>query len=333
MRAITLGPDGPRVPALGSGDVSLARSADRGIDRREVEAALCSALELGIDVIEISAESDAERVVGDAIRTMRARDRAIAMCRVPALRDIAGLPSRAATVPPAGYVQECVEASLRATKLEALPVVALGLRSTWRTQSPWPELVGTCHRLVAEGKVMRWAAVPFADDPEHAAIVAEPWLSAVALIWNLCSRAGDAIIAAAFERKLAVLARAPLAGGALAGDLGPGRRFPPRDDRADLDLEPLAIGAAKLAALVKREPPAARSSDGASAALERALKIRPASLECMTVAELALRWVIDRGAIPLPRLHRRDHIPEAIGALAAPPLTPDLMKKLDEFAT
>jgi aryl-alcohol dehydrogenase-like predicted oxidoreductase len=331
MRAMTLGPDGPRVAALGSGDVSLARSADRGIDRREVEAALCSALELGIDVIEIAAESDAERVVGDAIRTMRARDRAIAMCRIPALREIEGLPSRA--LPPAGYVQECVEASLRATKLEALPLVALGLRSTWRTQSPFPELVGTCHRLIAEGKVMRWAAVPFADDPEHAAIVAEPWLSAIALIWNLCSRAGDAIIAAAFERKLAVLARAPLAGGALAGDLGPGRRFPPRDDRADLDLEPLAIAAAKLAALVKREPPAARSSDGASAALERALKIRPASLECTTVAELALRWVIDRGAIPLPRLHRREHIPEAVGALAAAPLSSDLMKRLDEFAT
>ncbi len=333
MRAITLGPDGPHVPALGSGDVSLARSADRGLDRRDVEAALCSALELGIDVIEIAAESDAERVVGDAIRTMRARDRAIAMCRVPPLRDVAGLPSRALAVPPAGYVQECVEASLRATKLEALPLVAIGLRSAWRTQSPWPELVGTCHRLVAEGKVMRWAAVPFADDAEHAAIVAEPWLSAIALIWNLCSRAGDAIIAAAFDRKLAVLARAPLAGGALAGDLGPGRRFPPRDDRADLDLEPLAIAAAKLAALVKREPPAARSSDGSSAALERALKIRPASLECTTVAELALRWVIDRGALPLPRLHRRDHIPEALTALAAAPLSPDLMKRLDEFVT
>jgi diketogulonate reductase-like aldo/keto reductase len=94
------------------------------------------------------------------------------------------------------------------------------------------------------------------------------------------------------------------------------------DDRSELPLEKLAVGAAKLAAFVKREPPAARSCDAAREQLEK--NVRPPHLEVMTVAELALRWVIDRGAIALPRLHRREHVAEALAAAAAPPLSIDV---------
>jgi len=119
-----------------------------------------------------------------------------------------------------------------------------------------------------------------------------------------------------------VFARRPLAGGALAGALGPGVKLARTDDRRDLPLEKLAVGAARLAALVKREPPAARSCDAAREQLAK--NVRAPHLECMTIAELALRWVIDRGAIALPRLHRREHVAEAVAAAAAPPLSIDV---------
>ncbi len=129
-----------------------------------------------------------------------------------------------------------------------------------------------------------------------------------------------------------ILARRPLAGGALAGMLGPGVRLALNDDRQSLDeaaLERIAVLAARLAPLVEREPPAARSCVPARATLERGR--RPEGVEALTLAELALRFVLDRGAVALPRLHRAERIPEAIAAASAPPLSQALLDRLVEL--
>jgi aryl-alcohol dehydrogenase-like predicted oxidoreductase len=222
----------------------------------------------------------------------------------------------AAAFPPA-RLQADVEASLRALRLDAIPLVLLPLRAADRARTTWPEQVGTCARLVREGKVLAWGASLAVLEDDTPALCDEPWLSAVHVPYSLCEREAEAVLG----KRVAVLAARPLAGGALAGALGPGARLPPADDRraiASAQLERIAVGIAKLAAYVKREPAAARSCDAARAQLER--NVRIPERECETVAELALRYVIDRGAIALPRLHRREHVPAAIAAAAAPAL-------------
>jgi aryl-alcohol dehydrogenase-like predicted oxidoreductase len=293
MRVRTLGTDGPAVTAVGCGDVSLARAAARGIDAIDVSRVLHEAIEAGIELVDVA--EDAEPLVGEAVRALRVRDRVVVATRAP----LRGLRQR-------------VEASLRATRLEVLPLVQLPVRAADVAASWWPELLGACARLVREGKVLRWGAVM--DE-----IVEVDGFCAIAVPFNVCERP------AIEDRGIAVLARRPLAGGALAGTLGPGAVLLRTDDRREMDFERVAVGVAKLAALVKRQPPAARSSDAARQQL--AQNVRPADIRCETVAELALRFVIDRGAIALPRLHRREHIAEAIAAAAAPPLhieVPDL---------
>jgi aryl-alcohol dehydrogenase-like predicted oxidoreductase len=330
VRLRTLGPDGPTVTAIGCGDVSLGIAAARGIDKSEVERALHEAIELGITFVDVHDEQDAERMAGNAMRTFRVRDRLVIATRVPVIAERPGAPRRDVLPErlPARYVQECVEASLRATKLEALPLVQLPVHPAWRASSAWPELAGMCARLVREGNVMRWGLI--VDELADAVpLASEPWLSAIAVTYNLCDRGAEPLIAAAIEHKLAVLARRPLAGGVLAGRLGPGVRLTPRDDRHVHDeaaLERFAVIAAKLSPLVRHEPPAARSSDAARAVLERGR--RPPELECNTVAELALRAVIDRGLIALPRLHRREYLIDALVAIAAPPLSGDLQARI-----
>jgi len=323
------------VTAIGSGDVSLARSANRGVDAREVERALHEALALGITLVDVAAEPDAERLCGDIVRQLRLRDVVVVATRVPVVAPRPGAPRRD-DLPdrlPAKYVQERVEATLRATRLDALPLVQLALRATWRASAMWPELAGTAARLVREGKVLAWGAI--VDELDGAeTFVTEPWLASLQVTYNPCARAAAALVAAAAARSpgLAILARQPLAGGALAGALGPGVRLTPRDDRNDLDdatLERAAVAAATLAPLVRTEPPAARSCEAAKAALERGR--RPPDLEVTTLAELALRYVIDTGAIALPRLHRHERLPDALVALAAPPLSPMLRERLDEL--
>ena len=124
------------------------------------------------------------------------------------------------------------------------------------------------------------------------------------------------------ERSLPILAREPLAGGALGGTIGPGMKLWPRDDRNALDTATrtkIAVAVATLSRLCRDEPPAARSCEAAVGALER--HERPDHVEARTVAELALRFVLDRGALALPRLHRREYVTTALAAIASPPLS------------
>jgi aryl-alcohol dehydrogenase-like predicted oxidoreductase len=384
------------VTAIGSGDVSLATSASRGVAARDLEHAIHDAITFGITLFDVASHADSERLVGLAVREHRVRDRVVVATRVAILADRPELPRdhpRRDALPerlPPAYVQHCVEASLRATQLDALPLVQLALRPAWLASSAWPELVGTCARLVREGKVRAWAALvddpaellapppadhrparsmtpapmtpttpvdrapptssliidlhaaiaseaspPIAPEPPltaGAALIAEPWLAALSVRFQACDRRAESVFAAAAKREpaLAILARQPLAGGALAGQLAPGVRLTPRDDRNELDdaaLTRIAVAAARLSALVKHAPPAARSCEAARAAAERAG--RPDQVECGDLAELALRFAIDRAGIALPRLHRREHLLSAITAAAAPPLSAELAARIE----
>ena len=296
---------GQPIATVGLGDVSFARSSRRGRDPGDVLRRVHQALEASLDVIDVAPEEDAERAVAEAVRALRVRDRAIVATRLPALAE---LPSGGATrdtlldrLPPR-YVVDRVEAGLRATRLDALPLVQLPLRASWRGSSAWPELVGTCARLVREGKVLRWGA-----RGHEVELAAEPWLATIAIDFALCQKDAAPVIAACAGTPIVVLGCHPLAGGALAGTLGPGASLAPLDDRRALteaELEAIAVGVAKLASRVKREPPAARACDAAREILETTP--RPPNVVATTLAELALRYAIDRGTIPLPaRPHAR----------------------------
>jgi aryl-alcohol dehydrogenase-like predicted oxidoreductase len=317
VRRVSLGETS--ITAIGTGDLCLARSAARRVDHGQVARTLHAALQGGLELVDVS--TDAEELAGDAIRSLHLRDRVILATRVPAIgtRDVLSdrLPTR--------YIQDRVERTLRATRLDAIPLVQLPVRAFWRASSAWPELVGTAARLVREGKVLRWGAILDRIEDDTAQLADEPWLVALSMPFSPCVRAAEPLLAT----RLTILARQPLAGGALAGTLGPGVRLPPDDDRNDLDereLTQIAVEAARLSRHVKHVPPAARSCDAAKAQLEK--NPRLPHLEADTLAELALRAVIDRGAVALPRLHRPEHIPLAVLAAASPPLPADTLSEL-----
>jgi aryl-alcohol dehydrogenase-like predicted oxidoreductase len=312
------------VTAVGCGDVSLAIAAGRNVDASELARALHHALALGISLIDVAPEDAAERLVGDAVRSLRLRDGTVVATHVPLVAERPGLPKRDVLHErlPVRYVQERVELSLRATRLDVLPLVMLTALPRWRDSPAWPELAGTLTRLVREGKVLEWGEL-VDPTPDESGVTVELPFVATAGTFNLCARTTKV-----------TLARHPLAGGALTGALGPGVHLAVHDDRHTIDdagLERSAVMVAHLAPLVDREPPAARSCDAARAVLDRGR--RPDHLEARTVAELALRWVIDRDAIALPRLHRKEHVDAAVAAASAAPLTPALLERLDSLDT
>ncbi len=377
--------------SVGAGDVSLATAAARGIDRTATARALSAAVETGLQLVDIAAEDDSERLVGETIRELRLRDKTIAAPRIPAIHSApSGAPTRDSLIDrlPTRYVQARVEAALRATKLDALPLAQLELRAAWRSSAAWPELVGMCARLVHDGKVIAWGAMVERIEDDTGELAREAWLDSLSLPFSLCEHTGidgvfagakaalaipgtptseqqhlfaaglepgmviaaglpaDLILAAvapapssgsqpataARTHPIAILARRPLAGGALAGSVGPGARLKQRDDRNALEpqqLERIAVAAAKLAAFAKQTPPAARSCDAAKLVLER-MK-RPDIVHADSIAELALRYVISRGLVALPRLHRHEYVLDAVAASIAPPLPADLIEILEHL--
>lgn len=357
---------------IGVGDISLSRSAGRGVDSSELGRTVHAALSAGIDHLEIAPEDDSEKLVGDALRSLRLRDRVLVLTRVPALN--AARDTLLERLPPK-YVVERVERALRASKLDVLPVVQLDLRAAWRSSPAWPELVDTCMRLVREGKALQYAAYIPRLEEDTADLLGEAWLSALNVPFSLCEREAEPLIAAAEKPpeaapapgtelppvddalaaaaasdpmiasvlasqllavtptvsaakeppapppRKAILARRVLAGGALAGSIGPGVKLRPRDDRAfdPATLDRIAVGVAKLAKYVKHAPPAARANEAAKQQLET--NKRPDHVECETLAELALRFVLDRGVIALPRIHRHEHLVYLPLMTGSPPLT------------
>ena len=76
MRQVAI--DERAFPAVGPGDVSLARAAARGVTPGEVARALEAALEAGLRVIDIAAgDADAARLAGDIGERDRDRHRAL----------------------------------------------------------------------------------------------------------------------------------------------------------------------------------------------------------------------------------------------------------------
>jgi aryl-alcohol dehydrogenase-like predicted oxidoreductase len=159
----------------------------------------------------------------------------------------------------------------------------------------------------------------------------EPWLATLAVEVSMCRGDAFALLAAAAGKK-PVLALHPLEGGALAGTLGPGASLAPLDDRRALtpaQLEAIAVGVAKLSSRVKREPPTARASAAARTITDSAQ--RPPNVMVTTLAELALRYVIDRGAVAMPRIHTGEALGELIACGNSEPLPKALIAKIDEL--
>jgi aryl-alcohol dehydrogenase-like predicted oxidoreductase len=144
MKTRPLGDTGVAVAELGVGAWALGKQ----MDGRQALHRLCAALEQGRNFIDTSpayAEGESERIVGVAVRELRARDFAIIATRV-AHRDA-----------PAPAVVQSAENSLRAQRAEALPLLLLTVSASRSASDPsWAELRSAVERLIRAGKILHW---------------------------------------------------------------------------------------------------------------------------------------------------------------------------------
>lgn len=316
METRRLGRTGSEVSAIGFGAWGLSGELWRDGDPERGRRALYLALESGITFVDtalVYGRGESERIVGEVVRALRARDTVVVASKVPPADD--RWPPRPGSalerVFPDGHVTRSVEQSLRNLRLEAIPIAQLHVwLDEWLDGSYWPALRGCMERLVREGKVLHWG-ISANDHAPATALRAldEPIIETVQVIYNLFDRgAEEALFARAAERSVGVIARCPLDEGALTGAIGPESRFPPGDFRS---------------LYFKDDRPAQVA--------HRVDRLRPLlGDEARTLAELALRFSLSRPEVStvIAGMRKVEHVRSNVAVADGRRLTGRLLEEL-----
>jgi len=320
MQTRPLGRTGWEVSSIGFGCWGLSAELWRDTSPEAARHALQLALESGITFVDtalIYGRGESERMVGEVVRELRARDTVLVATKVPP-QDGRWPPDPAIPLErvfSAEHVTRSVEQSLRHLRAEAIGIAQLHVwLDHWLDGSYWPALRGCMERLIHDGKVLHWGISVNDHAPGTALrVLDEPVIETIQTIYNIFDRTAQAeLFPRAAERNVGVIARCPFDEGALTGSIGPASHFPPGDFRSRYfrDNRPAEVAA-------------------------RVDKLRPLiSDEAGTLPELALRFALSPPEVStvIPGMRRIEHVRANLAAARGRPLTPALLEQLAEHA-
>jgi aryl-alcohol dehydrogenase-like predicted oxidoreductase len=272
-----LGRTGLSVSEIGYGAWGIGGSGWIGAAEDESVRALHRAIELGVNFVDTArGYGESERIVGQVVRDHPGVPVHVAT-KVPPKNGVFPAPGglHPDEVFPGDHIRANVEASLRASGLEAFDVLQMHVWSDdWIGRGDWLE---TVHALKTEGK-LRFFGVSINDlQPENALeLVRTGPADTVQVIYNVFHQAPqERLLPACADHGVGVIVRVALDEGGLTGRVTAGATFPPGDFRA-------GYFAGDRAAQVEKRV----------GALVADLDIRPDQL-----AETALRFVLAHPAV------------------------------------
>jgi aryl-alcohol dehydrogenase-like predicted oxidoreductase len=223
----------------------------------------------------------------------------------------------------AGYNREnltaFVERSLQNLETDALELVQLHCPPT--EVYYMPEVFGVMDDLVQQGKV-RYYGVSVEKVEEALKAIEYPNVQSVQIIFNIFrQRPADLFFQEAMRKKVAILARVPLASGMLTGKLQPDTRFDADDHRA-FNRTGAAFDRGETFSGVDY-----------IAGLQAVEELRALLPEGMTMAQFALRWILmfDAVTTTIPGARRPSQVEDNAAAADMPPLAPETMAKVKEI--
>ncbi len=303
MNTRRLGKTGCPVSEVGFG--AWAIGAGWGaVDDEESLAAMHAAVDAGVtffDTADVYGDGRSERLVG---RLLRER---------PEHLVVATKFGRRASLDLANYTYESfrgwIERSRDNLGVEAVDLVQLHCL-------PWeayytPAVFDACDALVEEGLVRAYG-VSVEKVEEGLKAIEYPGVATVQIIFNAFrQRPAELFFRQALERDVGVIARVPLASGLLTGKFDRRTRFAADDHRAfNRHGESFDVG--ETFSGVDFEP-----------GLEAVEELRPLVPEGATLAQLALRWVLDFDAVStvIPGAKTPGQARANAAAAALPPLS------------
>ncbi|MFK3889840.1 aldo/keto reductase [Sphingomonas sp. NPDC079357] len=196
--------DGTTVPALGQGTWMMAEDPAR---RSDEIAALREGLSLGltlIDTAEMYADGESERLVGEAIASVR--DEVFLVSKA--------YPQNASR----DRLSRACEASLDRLGTDRLDLYLLH----WRGNVPLAETVEAMERLVAAGKILRWGVSNLdTDDMEELVSSSDEGCQTDQILYNLTRRGPEYdLIPWLAQHRMPVMAYSPVEQGGLLAHPG-----------------------------------------------------------------------------------------------------------------
>ena len=277
MNARRLGKTERRVSEIGFGAWGIG--ADWGaVDDRESLAAMHAAVDAGVtffDTADVYGDGRSERLVGQLLRE-RSEQLVVATKF-----------GRRAPLDVANYTYEnfrgWIERSRENLGVEAVDLVQLHCLP-WETYYT-PSVFEACSRLVEEGLVRAYG-VSVEKVEEGLKAIEYPGVATVQIIFNAFrQRPAELFFRQAAERDVGVIARVPLASGLLTGKFDRSTRFAADDHRAyNRHGESFDVG--ETFSGVEFET-----------GLEAVEELRPLVPAGATLAQLALRWILDFDAV------------------------------------
>jgi len=220
----------------------------------------------------------------------------------------------------AGYNREnltaFVERSLKNLETDAIDLLQLHCPPTdvyYR-----PEVFGVLDDLVKAGK-LRHYGVSVERVEEALKAIEYPGVQSVQIIFNVFrQRPADLFLAEAARRKVGILARLPLSSGLLGGKMTKQTQFA-ADDHRSFNREGAAFD--------RGETFSGIDYDAALAAVEELRPLVPAGV---TMAQLALRWILMHEAVTcaIPGAKRPAQVDENVAAADLPPISAQTMKAI-----
>ncbi|MCL6733560.1 aldo/keto reductase [Streptomyces neyagawaensis] len=295
-RTRTLGTTGPQVSALGLGCMGMS-ALYGAADRAESIATLHAALEAGVTLLDTGdfyGMGHNELLIGEALRAAPAahREQALISVKFGALRDPDGGWS--------GYDgRPTAVKNFAAYSLQRLGTDHIDIYRIARVDPDVPieETVGAIAELVEKGYVRHIGLSEVGAETIRRAAATAP-ITDLQIEYSLISRGiEDEILPTARALGIAVTAYGVLSRGLISGHFTPDRQLAAGDFRS---LSPRFQG------------------DNLRHNLDLVEALRKiAEQKGVTVAQIAIAWVLSRGEdiVPLVGARRRDRLAEALGAL------------------
>ena len=330
MRKRTLGRTGFEISEIGFGAWGLSGQMWLGVAEDESLAALHAALDLGVDFIDTAlaygdgvSEQRISRVLAERARHPKSPGGAsgsvntgssdlVIATKIPPMNRVwpAGPKTGIDQVYPARHVIECVEASLRNLRIEAIPIEQFHVwHDAWLdapspgASSGWHETREAMERLTDAGKVLHWGVSVNDHAPETALrIIQDPLIETAQVIYNIYDQTPeDELFPLARKFGAGIINRVPFDEGALTGTIGPKTKFERGDWRdryfhgsrkAEVEQHALSLEELLLA------PQTAPGATGGSAA--HAVR---------TLPELALRFCLSNYDVStvIPGMRHAEH--------------------------
>jgi aryl-alcohol dehydrogenase-like predicted oxidoreductase len=309
MQQRTFGRTGWSVGEIGYGMWGMAGWT--GSDDAEVDRALDRAVELGCNFFDTAwayGDGRSEGILNRLLRRHADRRLYVATKIPPKNRVWPSKPQfRLEDVFPAKYIVEYTEKSLKNLGVETIDLQQFHVwEDAWAQREEWQK---AAEQLTRDGKVQHWGLSVNRWEPANCLdTLYTGRISAVQVIYNLFDQnPEDELFPLCRELNVGVIARVPFDEGTLTGTLTKETTFPADDWRATYFVP-----------------------ENLNASVDRAEALRPLVPEGMTMAELALRFILanpDVGTI-IPGMRRIRNVEMNIGTSDGQTLPDGLLEKL-----